>query len=538
MNDTAAKTAAAPPALPAQTDARGIDIGRPMSLALRLWLDEAFFNHASRIALQLSKSNGFVPKHLLGNVASCFAVVEKALVWNLSPSAVAACTYETPGGRVGYEGKLCHAILEASGHLEGGINYELYGTITILHKNGHKESLHTNDPRLDAAMRADGAKVVAQKDWSFLQGKFELKRSPKGTEYMAPTWTQKDAEGLGVTVSAQVKGETEIRKMDFDLTEAWPRNSTLWATAPHRQIKYTAVRAFGNHVLPALLMGVPFDDDDSVAVGFERAKDVTPRRPQRSDFAGGTDATGRTTAAGPTVTDVAEEAQGTAAEPGGWEVVTVDGQLARTGDPEQAAATLMEAISEAAALGEPQLQGVWETNAAFMAALRESGQGAIADSLNRTYSGALEEIDRQAREAARIKGEEEARRKAEAEKPKPAESAKAPEAHPQGQGAAQPAAGAAQAAASPQGEAAQQGEPAAPQPRQPAKPSLPRSPLSSKRHTDWPAWVETFLRLIKATEPSGVGSLYNQFLAEIEFCKESRTGDYERIMAAFDERRG
>ena len=41
--------------------------------------------------------------------------------------AVAQCTYQTPGGRVGFEGKLCQAIIENSGRVKGGVKFTHYG---------------------------------------------------------------------------------------------------------------------------------------------------------------------------------------------------------------------------------------------------------------------------------------------------------------------------------------------------------------------------------------------------------------------------
>jgi len=103
------------------------------------------------------------------------------------------------------------------------------------------------------------------------------------------TWGRKDAEGLGVIVRAQVIGEKEPREWRFDLIQAFPLNSTLWATDPKTQICYTAVRRFGSVAAPGLFMGVPFDRSDDmepVHLGPDAAKDVTPPRPQRADYQG------------------------------------------------------------------------------------------------------------------------------------------------------------------------------------------------------------------------------------------------------------
>ena len=215
----------------------------PMSPALAIMLDPVMFERAKQMATYLSRAEGFTPTHLLGKAEACFAVVTRSLTWKLDPFAVAGSTYQTPGGRIGYEGKLCQAILENSGALDGPVRFKHYG------------------------------------DWSKVKGKFTIAKSDKGKDYARQTWTRADAEGLGVTVSARVKGEDEPRTWDFDLDQAFPLNSTLWATDPKTQICYTAVRRFASVAAPGLFMGVPFDREDLADnIGPERAKDVTPPR--------------------------------------------------------------------------------------------------------------------------------------------------------------------------------------------------------------------------------------------------------------------
>lgn len=236
--------------LPAQTDeAPRLPATTMTSPALALWFDDKVFEKAKMIAGYLAKAEGFVPAHLIGKPEACFAVVERSLTWRLSPYAVAQSTYQTPGGKVGYEGKLCHAILENSGHLVGGVTFSHYG------------------------------------DWPKIQGKFKKQRSDKGKEYAVPAWAEADERGLGVTVRAKVRGEEEARTLNLDLIQAFPRNSTLWATDPKTQLCYLAVRRFASVVVPGLFMGVPFDRDEAESyVGPERARDITPPRPKRSDF--------------------------------------------------------------------------------------------------------------------------------------------------------------------------------------------------------------------------------------------------------------
>jgi len=225
------------------TDLRsaGLPSTMEMSPGLAIFFNDTLYTRCKQIASHMAKAEGMMPRHLIGKPEACFAVVSRAIVWKHDPFSVAMSTYQTPGGSIGYEGKLIQAILENSGRLEGGVNYQLVG------------------------------------DWAKVKAKFRIQESPKGGKYPVPTWDQKDAAGLSVVVSAQVKGETTPRTLEFELIEAFPLNSPLWATAPHRQIKYTAVRAFANQVVPSLLMGIPFDIDPTGFYG-EPMKDVTPMK--------------------------------------------------------------------------------------------------------------------------------------------------------------------------------------------------------------------------------------------------------------------
>ena len=233
----------------------GIDSTLIRNPAMAIWFDHPLFEKAKQIATYLSKAEGFVPPHLLGKPESCFAVVSRALAWKLDPFAVANCCYQTPAGRVGFEGKLCQAALEQSPRLEGGVKF-----------------IHVGD-------------------WDKVAGKFEIKTSTKsGKEYAVPTWTRDQARewGLKVIVQAKLIDEDEARSWEMTLAQCFPLNSTLWATDPRTQICYTAVRRFASLAMPGLFMGVDFDreasDDDSEMVRAARARDITPAAPKREDF--------------------------------------------------------------------------------------------------------------------------------------------------------------------------------------------------------------------------------------------------------------
>lgn len=238
-------------ALELMAESEGLSVrayARTLPAALAMMLDDQAYDRIKQLAGVLSKAEGVTPSHLLGKPEACFAVVSRAITWKLDPWAVANATYQTPGGRVGFEGKLVHAILERSGKFEGAIRFEHFG------------------------------------DWSKLAGKFVVKENQRGGKYPAPTWTQADAtaNGLGVKVVGKVRGEVEPREWSLRLDQCFPLNSTLWATDPATQICYTAVRRFAHLAAPSLLMGAPFEEDPDP---FANMRDVTPApaRPQPAD---------------------------------------------------------------------------------------------------------------------------------------------------------------------------------------------------------------------------------------------------------------
>lgn len=220
----------------------GFPEGVKMAPGLAILFNDALYSRCRSIAVAMADADSVMPLHLKGKAASCFAIISRAITWNLDPFAVAQSTYQTPGGRIGFEGKLVQAIMENSGRLEGGIDYEMKG------------------------------------DWDKLKGKFKIETSAKGGQYPKPTWTREDAAGLSVIVSAKIKGEPERRTFELFLDECYPLNSPLWATRPRDQIKYAAVRAFANVAAPSLLMGVPFDVD----IQDTTMTEINPR-PERSD---------------------------------------------------------------------------------------------------------------------------------------------------------------------------------------------------------------------------------------------------------------
>lgn len=93
-----------------------------------LFMQTNVFEQLQRVATLMAKSQ-LVPKHLQGeeHIADCFLVASQAVQWKMNPFAVAQSCYVL-SGKVGYEGKLVAAIVNASPRIQTKLNYEYSGT--------------------------------------------------------------------------------------------------------------------------------------------------------------------------------------------------------------------------------------------------------------------------------------------------------------------------------------------------------------------------------------------------------------------------
>jgi hypothetical protein len=312
--------------------------------AMQIMLDPRLTTQVKEIARLMSTADGFTPRHLIDKPSACFAVVTRAIGWRLDPYFVAMNTYQTPGGAIGFMGKLCQAILEQSGRMVGPIEYE-----------------HTGD-------------------WGIVTGMFELKAGAKGGEYPSPTWKrEKEGKLLGVIVRGTVRGESKPRVWPgegkpFMLSQCYPLNSPLWATDPATQICYLAVRRFGDIAVPGVYGGVPFSVDDLVEAS-ELARDITPdipaRRSSRKQAAAGSEPEAKQPA---TVIDEGSELP--------WSVTDNDGVVHDEFNTAEGAAKAVEVIfRDAAKRGEAGLAAAWENNQELVESIREGGKADLADEL-------------------------------------------------------------------------------------------------------------------------------------------------------------
>jgi hypothetical protein len=312
-------------ALPSAAGPRGLGVPadiptHDLPLTLRIMLDPVMFQRVKDAATIMSGAEGFIGAHLAGKAQACFAVITRSMDWKLDPYFVAQATYQTPNGAVGFEGKLCQAILENSGRFIGGIKFQ--------HKG----------------------------DWSKITGRFKLVKNAKGHDIPTKDWPDADEKGLGVTVIGQVRGEDKPREWSIDLVQAYPRNSPLWATDPRSQICYLAVRRFGDLAAPGIYGGVRFNIDEYLDAS-EAARDVTP--PLQTAAAPGPTQDTRSVVDAETETD--EDV---------WEVYDAEGEcVALLKTPQAFADAVVAILNDAAKKGIEPLDIAWSNNTAMVQAL-------------------------------------------------------------------------------------------------------------------------------------------------------------------------
>ncbi|NHR06693.1 recombinase RecT [Chromobacterium haemolyticum] len=202
-----------------------------------LVLDDGSLDRMMRLAEIMASGKATIPQHLRGNSGDCLAVVMQAMQWRMNPFAVAQKTHLV-NGVLGYEAQLVAAVVNTSGATKDRLNVEWFG------------------------------------NWEKVIGKFDIRKGEKG-EYRVPGWKMADEEGLGVRISATIKGEAEPRVLELLLAQARTRNSTLWADDPKQQLAYLGEKRWARLHAPDVLLGVYTPDELEPSAPAER--DITPR---------------------------------------------------------------------------------------------------------------------------------------------------------------------------------------------------------------------------------------------------------------------
>ncbi|MDP1772754.1 MAG: RecT family recombinase [Methylobacter sp.] len=207
--------------------------------------DDNKFLRLEKISELMASGRSTIPKHLQGNVGDCFAITMQALRWGIDPYAAAQKTHLI-NGVIGYEAQLVNAIIIKNAPITGRPNYEWFGP------------------------------------WEKIIGKFKkvtskTKKDDNGNfkEYIVPDWDINDEKGLGIRVSATIKGEAQPRVLELLLTQVRTRNSTLWTEDPKQQIAYLSIKRWSRLHTPDVTMGV-YTPDELDDIGEPIEKEVNP----------------------------------------------------------------------------------------------------------------------------------------------------------------------------------------------------------------------------------------------------------------------
>jgi hypothetical protein len=111
--------------LPTATAPRAVAVD--FSDPVAIYLDSDIFGQLQRVA-KLMSSASLAPAHLRGEgkLGDCFLVAAQAFRWRMDPFSVAQHTYVL-SGKLGYEGKLIAAVVNASGKLQSSLDYRYSG---------------------------------------------------------------------------------------------------------------------------------------------------------------------------------------------------------------------------------------------------------------------------------------------------------------------------------------------------------------------------------------------------------------------------
>jgi hypothetical protein len=184
-------------ALATATEPTTLRVTKQSSGIAELILDPGHLKNMMAVAEIMASGISTVPKHLQKSFGDCLAVVMQAVQWGMNPFAVAQKTHVV-NGALGYEAQLVHAVLEATGAIDGTFSYE------------HKSDGAALQTRVGATCAGD-----AQITWG---------------EWLASS---------SVTT----------------------KNSPLWKTNPKQQMGYLQVKNWARAFKPAALLGVYTTDE-------------------------------------------------------------------------------------------------------------------------------------------------------------------------------------------------------------------------------------------------------------------------------------
>lgn len=201
-----------------------------------IFFNPALMDRLERFAQIMASGKATIPEHFHNNVGDCMAVIIQSMQWKMNPHAVAQKTFSVYGN-LGYEAQLVNAVITSIAPTKGRLQYEWFG------------------------------------EWDQVLGKIRIKTNEKGNTYCVGSWNSEDEFGLGIKVYGTLIGEDEPRVLELKLTQAHPRNSTLWATDPKQQLAYLAIKKWARLHTPDVILGVYTPDE---LENKSTEKDITP----------------------------------------------------------------------------------------------------------------------------------------------------------------------------------------------------------------------------------------------------------------------
>jgi hypothetical protein len=207
--------------------------------------DTAKFEHLNRIAMGMANCM-LIPEHLAGTgstaknnfkpfdpqqiIGNCLLVVNQAHRWDVDPFALAAETYVLKG-KLGYQGKLIKAIIDARAGLTGGLHFR-YNS-----KQGNDFAIVVYGYQGDMPEGATGLlkQLAEENDRSALSDLQDM-----------------GVEAVRLAVN-QIKTEND-----------------MWTRDPEQKLVYSGSMRWARRYRPALLLGIRSDDD------IEKETEVEP----------------------------------------------------------------------------------------------------------------------------------------------------------------------------------------------------------------------------------------------------------------------
>lgn len=202
------------------------------------------FNRMIMLANAMSRSDCMVPSHYRGKPDACLAIVMQAARWGIDPFVVAQKTHLIRGV-LGYEAQLINAVISSSKSIIGRILYTYFG------------------------------------DWQRIMRKMAEKISRR-EDTPGPGWAPADEEGVGVRISATLRGEDTPRELELYLMQAFVRNSPLWHSDPKQQLSYLGIKKWARLHCPEVILGV-YSTDEAKEIADRQAKDLPETSPERQE---------------------------------------------------------------------------------------------------------------------------------------------------------------------------------------------------------------------------------------------------------------